>query len=137
MTTQEIFNTIINGLREQGCKSGRMEEKTNVYGPTGQEFVCLYRDDNGNKCAAGWIIPDDLYTPDMERVKFANSCMSKYVSLPFVNVRDVLELTEESVLLIDRLQFIHDFLDVSEWEDRFQEIARTFGLEIPRKLIQC
>ena len=31
------------------------------------EGFCVYRAENGNKCAIGWELPDELYFPEMDK----------------------------------------------------------------------
>ena len=57
MTPQELFDTALLGVIAQDACS---------YNTEGGEVQCLYRDGKGNKCAAGQLIPDDQYKPDME-----------------------------------------------------------------------
>lgn len=54
MTRQEIFDKALAHLRVQGCQA--IEANT----------TCLYRTSSGLKCAIGALIPDEVYTPDME-----------------------------------------------------------------------
>lgn len=54
MTDQEIFNTVWNGLKSQGFEQSLSEN----------DAVCMYRGVNGKKCAAGWIVPDEVYIED-------------------------------------------------------------------------
>jgi hypothetical protein len=53
MNKQEIFNTVYNGLKSQGFKQSR------------DGNLCRYRSCEG-KCAAGHLLPDDVYTEAME-----------------------------------------------------------------------
>lgn len=55
-TRQEIFDLAWNGLKAQGFKRSKV-----VGGPR-----CLYRSQNGLKCAIGHCIPDEIYSPLME-----------------------------------------------------------------------
>lgn len=60
MTHQEAFTKAYLGLKAQGFEraiTGRESE----YGP-----ACMYRTDDGKKCAFGHLIPDELYTPKFE-----------------------------------------------------------------------
>lgn len=52
-TAQSIYDTVLAHLRTQGehaYESGR----------------CAYRTRSGQKCAVGCLIPDDVYTPEIE-----------------------------------------------------------------------
>jgi len=53
MTPQEIFDTVVAHLFAQ---------KHRAFSNT----RCVYRAGNGDKCAVGVLIPDDVYSPKME-----------------------------------------------------------------------
>lgn len=57
MTRQEMFNHVATKILEQG-------------GPAWSVQGCVYRTADGKKCAAGWLIPDELYKTDMEGLRF-------------------------------------------------------------------
>lgn len=88
MTPQMIFNTVVNHLYVQGCPS--YGEYDDVH--TG----CLYRAPNGDMCAIGCLIPDEVYTPEMEN----NGCDVILKKLP-----DYLSKHGE---LLNELQRVHD-----------------------------
>lgn len=50
MTRQEIFDIVLKGIVSQGGPAYDYEHNS-----------CVYRDDRGRKCAAGWIIPDENF----------------------------------------------------------------------------
>lgn len=54
MTKQEIFDTVARHLAAQG------------YRATDSQGHCKYRTPLGDKCAAGCVIPDNMYAPHME-----------------------------------------------------------------------
>lgn len=60
MNHQKMFDDVWNGLKSQNFNRS-------VEGKTGD---CLYRGDNNMKCAAGHIIPDELYDSEMESISF-------------------------------------------------------------------
>lgn len=51
---QEIFTFVAEALLEQGKPS------------ISENDACLYRAPDGCKCAAGWLLPDEKYSADME-----------------------------------------------------------------------
>jgi hypothetical protein len=59
MTSQQVFDTVLNGLRKQGVRSISFNERTGM-------DECAYRGNNGTKCAAGFLIPDEKYDPIFE-----------------------------------------------------------------------
>lgn len=54
-TNQEAFDIAVRGVLGQGRASVDQEG-----------YGCLYRGPNGLKCAAGWIVPDELYQPEFD-----------------------------------------------------------------------
>jgi hypothetical protein len=59
-TMQHIFDTVVPLLIQQGKSSVETEVD-------GRVINCMYRGDGGSKCAIGWLIADDRYSPDFER----------------------------------------------------------------------
>jgi hypothetical protein len=105
-TMQETFDTVVAHLRQQGCKAiTRMEG-------------CFYRDELGRKCAAGCLIPDDKYTPDIER----RACVEG--SLAGTLVRSL----GHDLILVRRLQIVHDDVGVEDWEAELLKVADKFNL---------
>lgn len=47
------------------------KQKARAVLPNGQS--CVYRDEDGNKCAIGCLIPDELYTPEVEGMTVSNA----------------------------------------------------------------
>jgi hypothetical protein len=75
MDKQELFNTVWNGLKSQGFsqslkidtfKTSRLDDDGNVVEYTAEKPLCMYRSPNGNRCAAGWVLPDEAYNADDE-----------------------------------------------------------------------
>ena len=58
-TAQEVFDFVVGKVLEQGCKSVQCE--TNF-----AAVSCMYRSNNGNKCAFGHVIADEDYRSVME-----------------------------------------------------------------------
>lgn len=51
---QEVYDTAVAGLASQGFRQSK------------ERSMCRYRSADGPRCAIGWCIPDDVYTPGME-----------------------------------------------------------------------
>lgn len=68
MSLQPLINRIALHLAEQRARSFKSEVFTFSDDEAENEVVnvCQYRGDNGRMCAVGCLIPDDLYTPDIE-----------------------------------------------------------------------
>lgn len=67
--------------------------------------VCAYRSPGGLKCAAGCMIPDELYDIGMERM-LIDSVVENWPKL---------NLYFPDMSLARRLQTIHDSLPVTKW----------------------
>ncbi len=104
MTKQETFDKVVNHLRKQGRRATR--------GPS-----CAYRSLDGAMCAAGCLIPDSKYRPDME----FNTCEKRVVSIVLVE-------EGHDVAFVKKLQGIHDRLTVDRWERALDDLARDEGL---------
>ena len=105
MTAQEIFDTVVAHLRKQGCRSA-------------ENGTCLYRGPDGTKCAAGCLIPVEMYTPNIEGAWWKSGALDairKHVG------------EEHSSLIVD-LQDTHDGFPLDQWEYQFSVIARTYHL---------
>lgn len=118
MNAQQVFDTVLNGIRAQGKAS--VDSKGD----------CMYRGIDGCKCAAGLLIPDEVYDPKMETVS-APQIISLYEGLSHL---------KEHSRLIDAMQYAHDthLVDhgMAEWEGEMYDIARRYGLTYSRSIAQ-
>ena len=110
MTDQEVFDKVVLALRKQGRKS----TKLNRYG----HRTCRYRGDYGRKCAAGHLIPDELYDRRMEQLGWT-SVVERWPELQVMAIPN---------WLVCDLQAIHDNKPVQNWESCWQELANEHGL---------
>jgi len=123
MNKQEIFDKVYLGLKSQGFKRSIRVDDNN------DDIVCMYRSPQGYKCAAGWLIPDDLYDECLEGCSVLGG-----------HVRQVFEQLGVSRLdlpFIQQLQRIHDFnfnLTARDMvnQDKLEEIAVHHGLTVPQ-----
>lgn len=113
-TAQQVFDIVLTGLRAQGKAS---------VDPDGD---CMYRGIGGCKCAAGMLIPDDVYDPKMETVS-APMVIGRYAALAHLYPHS---------RLIDALQYAHDqhlnSKGINAWETEMRDIARRYGLQYTR-----
>ena len=87
MQQQEVFDIVVKHLFTQ-----RRQSMTGGY--------CAYRGDAGTKCAVGVLIPDDVYTEDMEE-KCVDELRHQY--------HDVLpQFIMDNHSLLQSLQNVHD-----------------------------
>lgn len=117
MNNQELFDKIVNHLRTQ---NKRAFEK--------YRGVCAYRA-YGLKCAAGILIPDRCYSSELE------GRLPKDVAI-FISEKfntEEQEISEAvwslSHSLSRKMQYIHDTVNVENWEIHFENTAADWGLE--------
>lgn len=116
-TAQEVFDQVVQNLIRQGVRS----ETVSL---TGKSTGCNYRtlQDDGTtlKCAAGWLIADSEYKPDMDDEE-GGTDWNALIEKGYVpdNHQD----------LISELQYIHDTVQPLWWENAFQNYAYKNGLE--------
>lgn len=119
MNAQQVFDTVLNGIRAQGKASISADSN-----------YCMYRSEDGCKCAAGLLIPDNLYDPTME-----NKSIPKVIE----DFPDLAFLKEHSALL-DALQYAHDHHlsdhGMVAWEGEMVDIARRYSLTYSRSIAQ-
>ncbi len=119
MNNQEAFNKIVTHLRKQGQKSV-------VKHPGRTDDICMYRGLNGMSCSVGCLIPDDIYSPEMEDT----------------NVRALLErfpkvaehLKDVDLIVLVEMQAVHDRGIPDEWEDKFVSVGARLKLDVPEKV---
>jgi hypothetical protein len=92
LNNQEIFDKVSEHLINQGCKSVSVKDNNS--------FCCMYRGKNGNMCAVGCLIPDELYSPDMENKS------PEYLLNSFPVLKKILK--RSSISILTELQTIHD-----------------------------
>ena len=103
-TTEEVFEYIRNHLLTQNRRSANIDG------------TCMYKNEQGLKCAAGCLIPDDMYYPDLE--------YRKWFALVTRNFAP-----EDHMELIQEMQRIHDDYDPITWEfdlDKLEGELDTF-----------
>lgn len=99
-SAQEVFDFVATSLMKQGRHSRTCEDG-----------VCLYRGPEGTKCAAGFLIPDDLYSHTMERRGWGK-------------LAEAWGFSKKHKELIQRLQTLHDVSPVCYWPAKLADVAR-------------
>lgn len=117
MNDQEIFNTVVNHLRQQGKRSVRVN---------GGIITCLYRGPNNTKCAVGCLISDEDYSADIEG-KGIHVLVSREL-LP-ENLKWMGD--PQALVLLRNLQAVHDEVSIENWESNFEFYAHKYKLSLP------
>lgn len=111
MTEQEAFDTAAKGLLAQG-------EKSVVLASSGV-MLCRYLGPEGQKCALGFLIPEEEYSPSLEGLSPDN--MKRRSILPTC-------LEGLSLAFLNALQEVHDIGIPTEWRSLLRNLAEDFGL---------
>ena len=114
---QEVFTFVVTNLLQQNEKS------VSCMG------MCLYRcykeDGRVLKCAAGWLIPDEDYTPEFDSqdgdVTFVEGSLNNRATNYF-------RAKGFNLDLLFYLQSTHDRFNVKDWKNEFAILAKEFGL---------
>ena len=125
LNRQEVFNTVYTKLREQGKRS--------IVRLKNMPPHCMYRGEGGTRRAIGHLIPDELYSEELE----GQAIKTSYHTTKKVSIKEVLnkvfgELTELDIHFLSELQYAHD-----AWKDatlctlneNFRRVTKEFSLE--------
>lgn len=114
MDLQTIFNEAVAHMVKQGTRS-RI--------PGGG--MCAYRSPGGLKCAVGYFIPDENYSPQLEGKGASQPQVVKALPQEIVATARALEL-------LDKLQTLHDDrMPGRHFNLYVKQIALHFNLDIP------
>lgn len=112
MTNQEIFTTVKNHLLTQNARSAEPIKEGM------SESYCKYRGPNGLMCAVGCLIPDEMYSDSIE--------FNPVGYLP----KEILDHMGGNEWLLQRLQSIHDLIEVENWHSALGDLATEFNLSM-------
>lgn len=79
--------------------------------------VCAYRGDRGLKCAIGCLIPDTVYTSEMEGD--IEEMLLHWPNHPF---------EDDQIPFLEELQAIHDRVEPMHWRYKLDELAMKWSL---------
>ena len=80
--------------------------------------ICLYKDNEGNKCAVGHLIPDSLYTPEVEVGNIYDVISESYKrGSPLKKLKYLFPHKH----LLGLLQDTHDYIDPQKWGEAFED----------------
>lgn len=121
MTKQEMFNTVYIALYKQGK-------------PAMGGTSCVYRAEDGSKCAAGHLISDEEYanletTSPNYKVNIMGLVGIKKETLPARIVDNLYFVKLLQRAHDDPAKFPSDWLEL--WKSRMKEIALCYDLTIP------
>lgn len=80
----------------------------------GKDGLCKYRAEDGSRCAAGCLIPDEEYTEKLEAVGVRK--LQRRWKLQ--------DWYGHNLAVVERLQNMHDYVAPAYWEDAFNRLER-------------
>ncbi len=121
---QKLFNAVVRQLRKQGKRSV-------IKVPGESTVACLYRSEDGSRCAVGAVMSNKDYRPLMEE----STVYALLVDFPHVLTSLRKRFGDFEKGMLDRLQSMHDSERAFEgWEPRFFTFVQNnphYGLKIP------
>jgi hypothetical protein len=88
--------------------------------PDHPDGMCAYETTDGKQCAAGKLIPDNLYNRNMEELP---------IDKVFARFPKVAEhIGPENLKLVDRLQGLHDNDEPADWSTYLFFVSEGFNL---------
>lgn len=139
MTKQEIFNKVWNHIHAQKRAATKLSEFS--------QTECFYRLKDGDStlmCAAGCLIPDEIYDKRIENISIialadrARRVKDGHIEkVPVRVAKRVIEALGgvENLPLIARLQLAHDRIlscnTIGAWRKEMRQIAKREGIKVP------
>ena len=120
---EKLFNLSADHLIRQGCKAlvyYEWGDSNNEVKPTS----CVFRNDQGLKCAVGALIGDDHYSKNLEGFDVANY----YVKNAIESTHNIV-LDETIISMLWSLQEIHDHSAPIEWSQKLTDLAVKLGFD--------
>lgn len=113
----DTFQKVKNHLLTQNCSSVSIED----------EHACMYRGVNNTSCAIGCLIPDEIYSPKMERTQFLDLYKKFPEVRPYLKTLNNIKIKEHKYdyynhTLGEKLKRIHDNEDVENWEEKLHNL---------------
>lgn len=110
---QKAFNKAVKFLLKQ-----------NVQSVDKSGHVCAYRGQDNTRCGAGCLIPNKVYTVDME----GDICT------PLSLAGQAIGKLGYDISFVRKIQRIHDDYQPDRWREKFEELAEEEGLVWPKGL---
>jgi hypothetical protein len=92
---------------------------------------CLYRGPKGRKCPVGAFIADKHYRKCLENCGVEHKGVKNSLAKSGWKIRRGSKLAQ----VMNRLQSIHDFIEVKRWKSSLIEAAEDFSIPIPNCLL--
>lgn len=111
---QEIFNRVARHLLTQNARASQ-----------GEAGDCMYRTDDGLKCAVGCLITDDAYSLELENLLVSRAPVREALEASGI----VVEPNGPTHKILSDLQRVHDTVGTSNWPEELRSIATHYRLD--------
>lgn len=118
---QKLFNKAYLGLKAQEFKPS-WKNIPNRYGD--MTDTCMYRGQEGLKCAVGHLIDDKFYDPSIE----AKSATNKDIETAICRSQEI-NLSYDDLDFLNRLQRAHDIAMPGKYSKPMEPALKQFALE--------
>lgn len=115
---QDGFDAMYNAMLNQGHKCAN---KTTKNGHAPGEYNLYYGEGCNDRCAVGFLIPEEQYNPGIEGQK---ACIAQ---------SNTPALQRFSLQLLQGMQDIHDKRPVNQWAVEMDKLAERLGLMVPNR----
>lgn len=112
-TAQDIFDTVATHLLTQGKRS------------VNEAGGCAYRGVNGQMCAIGVLIPDELYSAERMEGQDVTMVIKECVT----GDMELATVLNNNLKLCNELQLLHDQVTPIVWQSRLYRIARRYNFD--------
>lgn len=128
MTLQEAFNYVVKGLLSQAHPSAEGSLGTTM---------CFYRGGENIRCGVGWLIPDSMYSSDMEYMSI-DEVLDNFPDLaeaPMIRL-----FTREELMLLQQyhddaaIKFCREGNLASDWQRFIREALSNFAADSNLKM---
>ena len=123
---QEVFDFVIEKLYRQGKQSKNFDDEG--------ASQCVYRSDDGSKCAVGQLIPYDLYTSRIESIGAYTLANMDTENKKLKKISDYMKKFNTD--LLTKLQTLHDinFNNIPEFLAHAETLQFPVNKDIVHKL---
>ena len=118
MLMQQIYDQVATHLLKQKATSMGTDPEYP------EKEICAYRGDGGKMCAVGCLIKDEFYDVNLENSSINNKDVVDAVKRSLDS-----DLSNISIILLGRLQRLHDGVNPMEWKRALKEVAEEFELK--------
>lgn len=115
-SAQKVFDYVATHLLTQNERSIALSDSIIYFEDKNITVGCMYRGENGLKCAAGCLMSDEEYKPEWEGIIWAELITFKHVP-------------NAHIFLIRALQEIHDQHQPKEWKEQLKLLAESKQLD--------